>query len=403
MSEMKNLLSQLQKEFGDNIELSDASVVSGVLPASQAAPKNEDTAHALVTWCGKNNVAFVPVGGGTKIHLGAKPARCDLTISTRHLNSVLEHDEGNATVQAQSGISLADLDGAVGERGQFVPLERSAFSCDDAAATLGGTVASNHFGATKLRYGAPRDLVIGLRVALSDGRDVKAGSKVVKNVSGYDLNKLFVGSFGTLGLITQVTIRLRPNDALQKYWGKKFTSWKEAETFAQQISSGLFEPAVLRVVAQENGILLWARFDGGEAAVNSQLGKLPPSESSAPPEFSEKSELELRASLPIARAATWAQSARDAGADRVWWDCGLGEVRAEFAEVPDNVEALVERLRAQAAQSEGFVIVERAPDEMKNSDFVWGAPRGDFALMQSLKRAFDGANICAPGRLIGGL
>jgi glycolate oxidase FAD binding subunit len=395
----ENLRRRLQSEFGDALELSDPAAVPGVLPACEAAPKNEDAAHALVAWCGKNDVAFVPIGGGTKIHIGANPSRCDLLISTRHLNAVLEHDEGNATVQAQSGISLDALNEAVGKRGQFVPLDAST----PAAATLGGIVASNSFGATKLRYGAPRDLVIGLRAALSDGRDVKAGSKVVKNVSGYDLNKLFVGSLGTLGLLTQVTIRLRPQDARRENWQKSFASWKEAEAFTQQILGGAFEPAMLRVVAQDNEILLSARFDGGEAAVSSQLEKLPATESGAPKASSAVPELELRASLPIARAAAWAQSAQQSGADRVVWDCGLGVVRAEFAKVPDDAEPLIEKLRALTTQCEGFLTVERAPNAMKTPALVWGAPRGDFALMQSLKRAFDAANVCAPGRMIGGL
>jgi glycolate oxidase FAD binding subunit len=396
-----NLRRNLQSEFGDAVELENAAAVSGVLPQCLAAPKSEEAAHALVTWCGKSNVAFVVLGGGTKTHIGAAPSRCDLLISTRHLNSVIEHDEGNARVQAQSGILLDDLEKAVGERGQFVPLDWST----PGAATLGGVVASNHYGATKLRYGAPRDLVVGLRAALSDGRDIQAGSKVVKNVSGYDLNKLFVGSFGTLGLLTQVTIRLRPNDARRENWQKNFASWQEAENFAQQILSGPFEPAILRVVVQENEIVLQARFDGGEAAVNSQMEKLPP-QANAPLklyEELEKSELELRATLPIARASAWAQSVLQTGANRVLWDCGLGEVRAAFMHLPDNAETLVKKMRAQATQYEGFLVVERAPDAMKNSDFVWGAPRADFVLMQKLKRAFDGANACAPGRLIGGL
>jgi len=406
MNPEKLPLEKLQSEFGKAVEIRAANTrdaVEGVLPSCAAAPRSEDAARELISWCGKNDVAFIPRGGGTKLHIGAPPSRCDLIISTKHLKSVVEHDEGNATVQAGSGISLADLNQVVGERGQFVPFDRGNYSWNSEVTTLGGIVASNHFGASRLRYGAPRDLVVGLHAVLSDGRFVKAGSKVVKNVSGYDLNKLFIGSFGTLGLITEVTIRLRPNDAVQKDWGKMFTSWAEAEMMAQQIFNGAFEPAILRVVAQKDKVLLRARFDGGEASVNAQLSRLPQSEMNDAQEFADANELEIRAQLPLMRAAKWAQQAQALGATRVLWDCGLGAVRAEWENATENTHTLVESLRASAIQNEGFVVVERAPSELKTSDFVWGEKKSDFALMQNLKSVLDKANVCAPGRFVGGI
>ena len=391
----------IESEFGDAVEIhlaDESDAVAGVLPQLVAAPRDDEAARALVKWCGQNNFAFIPRGGGSKLHIGARPSRCDLIISTRHLNTVVEHDEGNATVQAGAGISIDHLNEIVNRRGQFVPLDWST-----PEATLGGVVATNHFLSTKLRYGAPRDLVVGLHAALSDGRFVKAGSKVVKNVSGYDLNKLFLGSFGSLGLITQVTIRLRPNDELQKFWQKPFATFAEAETASQQIFNGAFEPAILRVVAQGSGVLLQARFDGGQASVSTQLARLPESEANEISENRSNNELEIRAQLPLMRGAKWAQSALALGASRVLWDCGLGAVRAEWETAPDNTISIVEDLRKSAIQSEGFIVVERAPEELKTPDFVWGEKRSDFALMQSLKSTLDAANVCAPGRFIGGI
>jgi glycolate oxidase FAD binding subunit len=366
-----------------------------------AAPRDEESAQKLVAWCGANNIAFVPRGGGTKLAIGAKPSRCDLVISTENLAQIHEHDEGNATVEAGAGISLDALNAAVGERGQFVPLDWKTGS----GATLGGVVSSNHSGATKLRYGAPRDLVVGLHAALSDGRTVKAGSKVVKNVSGYDLNKLFIGSHGTLGLITRVTIRLRPNDATRREWRSTYASWDEAHAVAREILEGPFEPALLRVVARGSTLSVQARFDGGEAAVASQLARLPQcgiEKGAACCRLTDQS-LVLRATLPPARAMQWAQSAAEQGATKVLWECGLGVARAKFEKAPDNAAQIVHELRALAENEEGTMIVAGAPSELKTPDFVWGAPRADFALQRQLKNTFDAAQVCAPGRFIGGL
>ena len=127
------------------------------------------------------------------------------------------------------------------------------------------------------------------------------------------------------------------------------------------------------------------------------------SEANEIPENAPNNALEIRAQLPLMRAAKWAQSAQALGASRVLWDCGLGAVRAQWHDAPENIISVVEDLRKSAIQSEGFTVIERAPEELKTPDFVWGEKRSDFALMQNLKSTLDAANVCAPGRFIGGI
>jgi glycolate oxidase FAD binding subunit len=375
----------------------EADSIDGVCPQVVAAPRDENSAQALVAWCGRETVALVPRGGGTTIEIGAKPNALQLVLSSQHLNGVFDHDVGNATVSAGAGITLRALDEIVNARGQFVPLE---YSGD--ASTLGGAVASNEAGATKLKYGAPRDLVVGLSAVLSDGRVVQAGSKVVKNVSGYDLNKLFIGSFGTLGFLTRVTIRLRPHDEATSHWSAALSAWPEAEKAAFDILDGAFEPTSLRVVSSGGALRLVARFDGVAASVQAQMERLDgASESTPSPEHVNPPvdhSVRVKAVLPLRRAAAWAGTAQDMGASTVQWDCGTGIVRAFFRDVP-----AVALLRQHATQSEGSMVVERAPHELKTPDLVWGTPGNQFQLLERLKDKLDSARVFSPGRYTGGL
>ncbi len=395
-----DIFSQLESEFGDAVFLTrtaESDAVDGAVPQAVAAPRDEEAAQALVAWCGRENIAFVPRGGGTKLYIGAPPSRCDLIISTEKLTQIFDHDEGNATVQAGAGITIEDLGLAMSVCGQFVPLvPLSGESSDESAPTLGGVIATNDCDGTKLKYGAPRDLVTGLSAVLSDGRLVKAGAKVVKNVAGYDLNKLFVGSFGTLGLITQVTVRLRPEPAQTGFWMCDAASWEEAVGLAGTITSGAFEPTLVRVFRSDEGCSVRASFEGEMLSVENQLAQLPEPKSDCG--FAMESYAWfVRAQLPLQAAPFWASQAWRAGAELIW-DCALGTVRIGFSGACD-----VASLRAEAEKLGGFLIVEKAPHEVKTPDLVWGRPRGDFALMQKLKQSFDAANVCAPGRFVGGI
>lgn len=388
------LQTQLQSEFGDALELLAPanSAVDGVAPQVVVAPRDEASARALMQFCGREKLALIAIGNATKMQIGAPPTRFDVAISTRHLNQIFDHDAGNATIEAGAGLSLAELNEAVAQSSQFVPL-------DDDGGTLGGAVACNAFGPSKLKWGTPRDLVVGLHAMLSDGRHIKGGAKVVKNVAGYDLPKLFVGSFGSLGLISRVTIRLRPNDAASECWEESFDSLGELQKRADEIISGPFEPTLLRVNWRGARWSLCARFEGGERAVAAQLQRLP-APTNACEESVAPSAWLLRAQLPITRAVDWLQAAQNLGAQSLDWDCALGIARVGFA---DCSAATVAQLRGLAEKEDGYLRVEVAPLEVKTPALIWGAPRADASLMCGLKAAYDAANVCAVGRFVGGL
>ncbi len=389
-----SLQDQLQTEFGDALEFLAPynAIVDGATPQTFVAARDEDAARALMQFCGREKLALIAIGNATKIEIGAPPTRFDVAISTRHLNQIYDHDAGNATIEVGAGISIGALNAAVANAKQFVPL-------DGDCGTLGGVVACNAFGPSKLKWGTPRDLVVGLHAMLSDGRHVKGGAKVVKNVAGYDLPKLFVGSFGSLGLISRVTIRLRANDAATARWCEGFASLQGLEKRAADILNGAFEPTVLRAIWRGQHWQLLAKFDGGQGAVAAQLERLP-----ATAEFDDSSEKranwQLRAQLPITRAATWLRAACNEGAAALDWNAGLGIARADFADCSPQIVA---RLRGLCGEYGGWLRVEKAPLEEKTPDLIWGAGRADAPLMRGLKAAYDAANVCAPGRFVGGI
>ncbi len=388
------LQTQLQAEFGDALEWLPAAnaAVDALMPQTFVAPRDEESARELMRFCGRERLALVCIGNATKLGIGAPPTRFDVGVSTRYLSQIYDHDKGNATVEAGAGILLSALDEAVAGARQFVPL-------DEDGGTLGGAIACNAFGASKQKWGAPRDLVVGLHAMLSDGRHIKGGAKVVKNVAGYDLPKLFVGSFGSLGLITRVTLRLRPADAASQMWSERFESLDELEKRTNEILNGPFEPTLLRAHWDGKCWLLRARFDGGQGAVAAQLKRLPASDEIEPMP-ANPANWQLRAQLPITRAADWLRAAQKQGAVTLDWDAGLGIARASFGECSPTTAA---QLRAVADADGGWMRVDLAPVEAKTPDLVWGAPRADAPLMRGLKSAYDAANVCAPGRFVGGL
>ncbi len=185
-------------------------VVAGVVPDWVASPASVAEASALLAAATEHGLAVVPRGSGTAIGWGPAPRRCDLVIDTLRLDQVLEHAAGDLVVQAQAGVTMARLAEVLAAAGQQLAVDVPPGVARNGSPTVGGLLATGAAGPRRLRYGTPRDLVIGVTVVRADGTVTKSGGKVVKNVAGYDLGKLYTGSCGTLGLITEATFRLHP-------------------------------------------------------------------------------------------------------------------------------------------------------------------------------------------------
>ena len=179
--------------------------IDGVIPRHVALPESPEELAQILADASRDRQLIVLRGGGSKLGWGRVPSRVDLVIGTEKLNRLLAHRHGDMTVTAQAGMPLAELNRRLAEHRQYLPIE-SAFE----PATIGGIVATNDSGPTRHRFGTPRDLLIGVTLAMTDGRLVKAGGTVVKNVAGYDLGRLVSGSHGTLAAIVDATFKLLP-------------------------------------------------------------------------------------------------------------------------------------------------------------------------------------------------
>ena len=181
-----------------------SKAVAGIVPSFVASPASTEEASALLRAAASAGLAVVPRGAGTGLSWGSPPSSCDLVVDLRLMDQVIEHAAGDLVARVQAGVTIGQLATVLASAGQQLALDAP----EDA--TVGGVVATGTAGPRRFRYGAPRDLLIGLTVVRADGVIAHSGGKVVKNVAGYDLGKLFSGSQGTLGLITEATFRLHP-------------------------------------------------------------------------------------------------------------------------------------------------------------------------------------------------
>lgn len=197
-----------------------ADAVAGVQPSFVAAPASTSEASAVLRAAAAADLTVVPRGTGSRLHWGTPPQRCDLVVEMTRMDRVIEHAAGDLTATVQAGVSLEQLADVLAAAGQRLALDPPASAPAPATGagpglrltrgTIGGVLATGAAGPLRLRYGSPRDLLIGITVVRGDGTIARSGGKVVKNVAGYDLGKLFAGSRGTLGLITEATFRLHP-------------------------------------------------------------------------------------------------------------------------------------------------------------------------------------------------
>jgi glycolate oxidase FAD binding subunit len=243
-----------------------ADAVGGAdAPSFVAAPGSTEEAAAAMRVAAEHELAVVARGGGSRLEWGTPPSRCDLVIDMSRMSSVAEHSAGDLVARVQAGARMGDVAAVLAQAGQEIALDLPG------DATVGGIVASGLAGPRRLRYGTPRDLLIGITIVRADGTVAKSGGKVVKNVAGYDLGKLFAGSAGTLGLITEATFRLHPLPAARAFVTAEYVAVSVAcDAVAAAANSPLVSSAVELARAATGGpigvgVLLEGSADGVQA------------------------------------------------------------------------------------------------------------------------------------------
>ncbi|MDB5075818.1 MAG: FAD-binding oxidoreductase [Chloroflexi bacterium] len=186
--------------------------IDGLAPRFEATPATPEELCAILREAEKAGLAVCPRGAGSKTSRGQVPVRYDLALKTTSLTGLLEYRPDDLVAVARAGTPLRELQRSFSEHGQWLALDPA----DSASATIGGTLAANTSGPHRYRYGTARDLVLGMQVAYAGGTLARSGAKVVKSVAGYDIHKLHIGALGTLGVITEVALRLHPLPASQQ-------------------------------------------------------------------------------------------------------------------------------------------------------------------------------------------
>jgi glycolate oxidase FAD binding subunit len=431
---LDRLASRLEAELGGGAvtsqpELLAARTVDGIAPCLICSPANAEQVSAALRVCVDTDSAVTPWGGGTAIEIGNLPERVEVIIEMSKLNRVLEHDHANLTATVQSGITLAASQEITAGARQFVPFDVPK----PQRSTIGGIIAANVNGARRVCYGSVRDLVIGMKVALPTGEHIKAGGKVVKNVAGYDMNKLFVGSLGTLGIITEVTIRMTPipeTGATITVSGDPI----QLVELARELSNSILLPAAVLLLNYElsggkqswqRGWTLAVRAEGFEETVArhlkdlksmaSKFGLLAETLENASheafwghvcdfPLLAQR--LVYRITLPRAGLAEFLRTIGNwnpAGArSDIVADLASGILWLSYTPDP-TVAGEFAKIVSLAEQHRGQAMMLISPAELKRDVDVWGPTPAAFFLMRRIKQQFDPKRSINPGRFVGRL
>jgi glycolate oxidase FAD binding subunit len=398
-----------------------ALAVDGLVPAVLATPSSQSEVAQAVAAVEDAGAALIPRGSGTHVHVGNPPERYDVALCTRRLARVVRHEAADMTVTVEAGVTLAELAAALRPAGQWLPLDPPR----PAEVTVGGLVAADLNGSLRLAHGKVRDYLLGVRAVVGGGTLVRGGGQVVKNVAGYDLPKLLIGSCGTLGVIVEATFKVRPLPAAQMWLAGGCDTLALAGERALALLDGPLAPYAVDVcdarAASSLGLPprahVLVRLGGEVAEVQRQRQRLhellPDAEevadavAGAAPELSLTGAVSARLSLLpgdlAARLEAIEREARAFGVEtRLLAHAGSGVLRLQI-EAAQSPLPYLHWLRFLARQHGGHLFVERLPAEHKREIDVWGEPPAPLELQRRVKQALDPRLVFSPGRFAGRL
>jgi glycolate oxidase FAD binding subunit len=404
------------------------NAISSSPPGFFLAPTTGETLAEIVKIAHQQALTIMPCGGGSKLGWGGLVKAPQLVVSTAKLNRIVEHSVGDLTVTVEAGVKLADLQQSLKQVNQFLPLEVAY----PESATIGGVVATADSGSWRQRYGGVRDMVLGLSFVRSDGEVAKAGGKVVKNVAGYDLMKLFTGSYGTLGIVSQVTFRVYPlpqasgtvvlggdRESLAK------TSQMLLNSTLTPTAANLLSAPLMKTLALGEAMGLVVRFQSIEESVKEQIAQTIA--------FGEKLGLkagvyrgqqevdlwqQLSQTMTRKRSNTaitckmgilgnkaanalqrWEDLTKGRGLGMIYIGSGLGRLYLDCEKAID----ILRQMRSYTETYQGFLTLLESTPSFKQEMEPWGYRGNALTIMARIKQKFDPKNILNPSRFVDGI
>jgi glycolate oxidase FAD binding subunit len=379
------------------------------------------SAQSVAATLARASQARTPVGiagAGTKAAWGGVAPPAGVTISTYELNRAIEHRHGDLTATVPAGASLSDVNRELARHGQWIPLDPPWSD----RATIGGIVATNDSGPRRHRFGAPRDLIIGVEVIRVDGTIAKSGGIVVKNVAGYDLGRLMTGSFGSLAVIASATFKLYPTSPASRTVVIELGDDRSAKALAERVlvplTASHLTPSALEIASHPMRLLV--RFESFETAAAQQAdeaARIAVSNGATPSILTADDETALwtgHAQRPwrgdgavikvtclptdVGPTVEWLNESLSDVDWEVVGRAGLGVLLLRIGgDVPRQTRAIGE-VRARFTPGRGTAVIVRASDDLKRSADVWGPPGDSLRLMRAIKQQFDPHRLLNPGR-----
>jgi glycolate oxidase FAD binding subunit len=449
--------------------------IDGMAPGAVVFPKNTDQVSKAVRFSRQENLAVVPWGSGSKMTMGNPPERVDLVLSTRRMDHMIDVDTANMTITAEAGVKFRDIQArlATEEDRCYLPLEDLVTAADEVIcsershsgsflpldptfaerATIGGIIASNSSGPRQLLYRLPRDMILGVRMVAPNGDVLGSGGKTVKNVSGYDISKLMVGSLGTLGILCDMTFKLLPLPEKMETLLLSFDAFSGAAAFAERVLETTLLPAALEVmngrafnrlavdgVSRTDGVgyMTAVALEGFEEAVDRmkhEIRDMAEAQGAAtravlseerhrsfwlavsgPSAAADGASATVRAKLNYPRSA-WKRVVKSmedifsraglAYAFQAGTGSGVCQLRlspdADEPGAVDRAVASLEALLKVCREAEGNLMIQHAPVELKPRLKIWGEAGSNLVVMKRIKNRMDPKRIMSPGRFVGGL
>ncbi|AFY54742.1 FAD/FMN-dependent dehydrogenase [Rivularia sp. PCC 7116] len=394
------------------------AISPGNLPKCVVYPQTQEQLAAVISEAYRNKWRVLPCGNGSKLKWGSLATDIDIVVSTQRLNKIINHAVGDLTLTVEAGVKFADIQTILAKHNQIFALNPTVPNL----ATIGGIIATGDTGSLRQRYGSVRDQLLGVTFVRADGQIARAGGRVVKNVAGYDLMKLFTGSYGTLSIITEATFRLYPMQSASgtaMLLGSKAAISQAADTIRGSAltptQADLLSAQLVSSMGLGKELALVVRFESIAESVKEQLNQvlqIGEKLGLAKVTYSGEEEQSLWQRLPeqIHLAEPGAEITCKIGVlpntaveilDRA--QLGLINISSGLGMLRIEDETRVLEMRKLCELHSGFLTILSAPIEVKQKLDVWGYSGNGLELMRAIKKQFDSENVLSPGRFVGGI